>query len=200
MKNPLQSDSRHNPLVIPILRVLQGAGDQISEHDLICSLRESGNITSGPGEMDHLALFQTHFLVMNALYQLQQSSWQNGFYLLISPLKIQLLVNRERSDTDLLDNQPDHALRDYYLDFRNLRDTDAEQVSQLLFGFWRRFSAADQQQEAYRVLGLEPNADWTQVQLTYRRRAAELHPDRGGDAVQFMAVREAYETLRNSKS
>ena len=198
MEKPFPSDTGDNPLMIPILRVLRRF-ESLSEHELIGSLRTSGDITSGPGEMDNLALFQTHFLVMNALYQLQASLWQDGFFLEISPLNILLRFSRERSGSALPEHQADAALRDYYLDFRNLRDTDADQVNELLFGFWRRFSAGDQQREAYRVLGLEPDAEWSLVQRAYRRRAAELHPDRGGNAVQFIAVREAYETLRNGK-
>ncbi len=45
------------------------------------------------------------------------------------------------------------------------------------------------------VLGVSSDADLTTVKTAYRRRARTCHPDRGGDAEEFQAVREAYERL-----
>jgi hypothetical protein len=50
--------------------------------------------------------------------------------------------------------------------------------------------------EAYRVLGVDPDADAATVRRAYRERAKEVHPDRGGDADEFRRVSEAYERLR----
>ncbi|WP_226023294.1 J domain-containing protein [Halomicrobium salinisoli] len=50
--------------------------------------------------------------------------------------------------------------------------------------------------EAYRTLGLDPGADEAAVKSAYRQRVKEVHPDAdGGDEDEFMAVKEAYETL-----
>jgi hypothetical protein len=43
------------------------------------------------------------------------------------------------------------------------------------------------------VLGLTARASAEDVKSAYRRRALTLHPDRGGDAVQFRALHAAYE-------
>jgi hypothetical protein len=43
------------------------------------------------------------------------------------------------------------------------------------------------------VLGLTARATADEVKGAYRRRALELHPDRGGDAAQFRALHAAYE-------
>jgi len=49
--------------------------------------------------------------------------------------------------------------------------------------------------EAYRRLGLDPNADEQRVKRAYRERVKDVHPDRGGSEEEFKKVTEAYETL-----
>jgi len=48
------------------------------------------------------------------------------------------------------------------------------------------------------VLGIEPGADEEEVTRAYRRRVKEVHPDQGGSAEAFQAVREAYELLQEN--
>ncbi|MXR40384.1 DnaJ domain-containing protein [Halobaculum sp. WSA2] len=45
----------------------------------------------------------------------------------------------------------------------------------------------------YAVLGVEADADDTEIERAYRRRVKEAHPDRGGSAEEFQRVRAAYE-------
>lgn len=47
------------------------------------------------------------------------------------------------------------------------------------------------------TLGLKPGQDYSpeEIKKAYRRRAKETHPDTGGNAQEFMAVRAAYKTL-----
>ena len=47
----------------------------------------------------------------------------------------------------------------------------------------------------YEVLGIEPTATLDQIKRAYRKLAAELHPDHGGDADTFADVAKAYEVL-----
>ncbi|MBL8715198.1 MAG: J domain-containing protein [Myxococcales bacterium] len=42
------------------------------------------------------------------------------------------------------------------------------------------------------VLGVEPTATVADIKRAFRQRALETHPDRGGDAEAFMALRQAY--------
>lgn len=49
--------------------------------------------------------------------------------------------------------------------------------------------------EAYKILGLPPEATAAEVKAAYRRLAAEAHPDRGGQTSEFIRVRAAYEIL-----
>lgn len=51
------------------------------------------------------------------------------------------------------------------------------------------------QEEALAVLGLRGPADAATVKRAYRELARRLHPDAGGDAVQFHRVRTAFEVL-----
>lgn len=45
------------------------------------------------------------------------------------------------------------------------------------------------------VLGIDPGADEAEVVRAYRRRVKEAHPDHGGSADEFKAVRAAYEEI-----
>jgi hypothetical protein len=49
--------------------------------------------------------------------------------------------------------------------------------------------------EAYQILGLPHEATAAQVKGAYRRLVAETHPDRGGQAAEFIRIRAAYEIL-----
>jgi hypothetical protein len=51
--------------------------------------------------------------------------------------------------------------------------------------------------EAYRVLGLSPDADAAAVKAAYRKQVKRVHPDAdGGDPEAFRRVTAAYETLQ----
>lgn len=51
--------------------------------------------------------------------------------------------------------------------------------------------------EAYRILGLDADADPEDVRRAYRERVKAVHPDReGGDEAEFKRVTEAYEVLQ----
>ena len=48
---------------------------------------------------------------------------------------------------------------------------------------------------AARLLGVAPNASSRHIQAAFRKKALETHPDRGGCANQFLAVRDAADLL-----
>lgn len=51
-------------------------------------------------------------------------------------------------------------------------------------------------EEAYRVLGLDPGADTTDVKQAYREKVKSVHPDTAtGDEEAFKRVTQAYERL-----
>jgi curved DNA-binding protein CbpA len=47
------------------------------------------------------------------------------------------------------------------------------------------------------VLGIPPDADDGEIVDAYRERVKEAHPDQGGSAAEFQAVKTAYERLQN---
>ena len=49
--------------------------------------------------------------------------------------------------------------------------------------------------EAYRILGVAHGATAAEVKAAYRRSVAQNHPDKGGDAAEFIRVRAAYEII-----
>ncbi len=184
-----------NPLVAPMLDILQQASKSMSEHELMGQLKPQLKAMAGRPLSSQLALFQMHFLVMNALYQLQGELLEDGFTLSISPLEISLQKTVKSSARALQDSGVEESLRDYYLDWEQFETTGEADVEQLLNSFWRYYSAVDKQREAYSALGLAMGAEWSVVQKAYRHLVADKHPDRGGSSVEFMAIREAYEIL-----
>ena len=49
----------------------------------------------------------------------------------------------------------------------------------------------------YKILGITPAADPTEIRQAYRRGARDAHPDAGGDPERFHAIQTAFETLSN---
>ena len=49
----------------------------------------------------------------------------------------------------------------------------------------------------YEILGVDPDADETEIVDAYRERVKETHPDQGGSAAAFQAVKDAYERIEN---
>ena len=200
-----------NPFKVLILRLLREADSTLSEHQLIMLLRAHQQSWPCMADEPQLALFQVHFLTMNALYQLQGELWRESIYLQVGPLAIGFVDvfpgdssgdnsdnsfgNRAGEGKVLSSDIAEEKIRAYYLDWSNYEATDSDDVQRLLSSFWSRYMSEDQQSQAYAVLELEPDAAWPQVQKSYRRMASQHHPDRGGNAQRFLEVRGAYELL-----
>ena len=186
---------RDNPLTIPVLELLHANPDGLSEYEIITALKAQGLYIDAMDDSS-MELYTGHFLVMNALYALQQELLGDGFYLRISPMENRLVPARAGDHGELRAESADAALSTYYLDWRNLDTMTADGVEKLLGGFWERFSAVDRRPNALAVLGVDANSGWDDIKAAYRRLAAQHHPDRGGDAGKFIEVREAFLVLR----
>ena len=184
-----------NPLIQPIRQLLAESGRVFTEHELIKRLQENDAAFPVLAGSQRLALFQTHFLVMNALYRLQEQLLDDSIHLHISPLEIFLQPLSEVVSNVLAENSSQAALKRYYGDWDHFKSTDEHDVEEMLGYFWQHYRAQDKQADAYRTLQLEPGVGWPFIQEAYRRMASLSHPDRGGDAAEFMLIREAYEVL-----
>ena len=185
-----------NPLIVPVLEILTEADAAITEHQLMKTLEQDNVHFADLAESQNLALFQKHFLIMNALYQLQQRLLDQKVYLHISPLAIYMQPAKIESVQLLAELNSDEHLRSYYTDWQNFLQASEYQVNILLDQFWQLYFLQEKKLDAYQVLDLPVKAPWSEVQKNYRKLAARHHPDRGGDAVRFVAIRQAYEILR----
>lgn len=169
--------------LLELFELLTQQGDQCLEHIFADAT-------------DDLTLYRKNFLLMNALYQLQDELILDGINLSISSMAIGFFEHEHRDAARSLESAANNALRDYYLDWNNYTDTSDKDVAELLADFWQRYYSLDRLQQACHVLGLSEEADWNEIQTRYRQLVSRHHPDRGGQAGQFIAVREAFDILK----
>lgn len=190
-----------NPLIAPIAQILRAHPEGMSEYQLMSQLEFSTlQVGVDAAVSADLLLFRKHFLLMNALYRLQPILWEEGVYLQISALHIQLQPCPQRACQQGFSQQlpkpaGGQAIRDYYLDWREFEQSNSASVEQLLDGFWQRYFNVDKRLAALAVFALDEDCSWSEIRSAFRRQAALHHPDRGGDAEQFCRVRDAYELL-----
>ena len=178
-----------------LLELLAEHPQGLSEHQVLCRLQASwGELFPAALFRDTLALFRAHFLLFHLLYRLRDELCAAGRGLLqIDPLCLRLLPYGESRAT--LPDQVD-PLRAYYLELSHLDGTSAAELERLLDAFWGRYHANSRRAEALAVLGLTDPVEAATNRRRYRQLAMQHHPDRGGDAARFRAVREALEILR----
>ena len=69
-----------------------------------------------------------------------------------------------------------------------------------LVGEEQRWEMASCRTSAARLLGVASDASARHIQAAFRKKALETHPDRGGCANQFLAVRDAADLLLRPES
>ncbi|MFM5428060.1 DNA-J related domain-containing protein [Aeromonas veronii] len=188
------SEANHNPLIAPLLVLLQQAAGSYKVHELMAALRQQGAIPVLADD-EQLQLFRVNFLIMNALYQLQAELYEEGWWLVISTLDIRLEPLAENLQTNhgfaLGEN-----LRSYYLDWQVFWQTDRAEVEALLNRFWHAYDGEGHKAEALALLELNEGASQEAIRRRWRELALQHHPDRGGNAETFIRIRWAWEVLR----
>ena len=185
-----------NSLIAPIVAILKTSPQAIKEYDLIQMLEQNGIEFPFDGVSNEVALFKKHFLVMNALYQLQNDLLEDGYFLTITSLEIKIDEIKDSSDSKNLIDHTDMKLSEYYLDWDNYENTSEQDVKDLLKGFWEKYFSQDKKAAALKILDLESDVSLPEVKQVYRRLAAQHHPDKGGCHKRFIEIREAYEILK----
>ena len=177
-------------------QLLQAAPAGLGEYQLIQQLKDR-HCTHIPHLplTDKLVLFRTHFLLFNALYHLRERLWgeQAGF-VQIDPLCIQLLPY-QAGRAELSEHDP---LRDYYLDLKQLSDTDERDVEKLLTSFWTRMQGGEEKRAALELFELadDPHSlNLAAIKRRYRQLVSQHHPDRGGSTTRLQSINKAMEIL-----
>ena len=186
----------NNPLISPILKILNSTEQAIKEYDLIQQLENEGLDFQVSGLSNEVALFRKHFLVMNALYNLQIELLEDSLSLSIEPLNIKINYFSDEIKSSDITDQADFKVREYYLDWNNYKGTSQQDVEELLKGFWKQYFAVDKKVEALKVLGVSSEVSLDHIKQAYRKLVAQHHPDKGGSHQRFVEIREAYELLK----
>ncbi|MCW9014316.1 MAG: DnaJ domain-containing protein [Gammaproteobacteria bacterium] len=183
-----------NPIKAAVLAILKIQNEAISEYQLM-QLLEADGVELPDARASELGLFRRHFMVMNALYQIQRDVFDDGYHLLIGALEIRLKPRSVEACGQALLNEGELKLQAYYLDWDNLSQTSEQELADMLAQFWTRYYSLDKKQAALDTLGLAGDVSAAEIRDCYRRLAAQHHPDRGGDPLAFIDIRQAYEVL-----
>jgi hypothetical protein len=187
-----------NPLIWPLLTILQSSPQSYKVHYLATELGQQGllpDLDKDPNK----ALFKRNFLLMNALYQLQALLLPDQ-WLQIQSLDIQLMSQTPNNVMVIIER--DAALRSYYLDWTQF-DTSSEEIDALLGCFWKQFGGnigkSEQlidKKQALKIFELNSDATTQAIRRQWRVLALKWHPDRpGGDTAKFRVICEAWKVL-----
>ncbi|HHP0457524.1 TPA: DNA-J related domain-containing protein [Vibrio harveyi] len=189
-----------NPLLWPILDILRKQPSNWKVHTLAHELSQKGYIQQLDESPDK-DLFKRNFLLMNALYQLQETLYPDG-WLQVEAMNIVLMSSIEASRHSVDTNDP---LREYYLDWKNY-EADEGEVRRLLNDFWSRYqryiggNVSDDLDRSKALHLFELDADATRIEIRrqWRKLALRWHPDReNGNADRFRVLCNAWNVLRN---
>jgi len=195
-----QEENKENPLIWPLLTVLRGTQQSHKVHDLASELQRQGLLPDLDSDANK-ALFKRNFLLMNALYQLQELLLPDD-WLQVQAMDIQILPQLPSNIPLALEQ--DIALRSYYLDWSYF-DTSSDEINAMFTSFWHRYGDYIGKSEhifataeALQVFELNRNASKQDIRRQWRKLALKWHPDRAsGDAVKFREVCNAWQVLRS---
>ncbi|MBS9991522.1 DnaJ domain-containing protein [Vibrio alginolyticus] len=198
--NSIEPHAIENPLLWPMLEILRKQPSNWKVHTLASSLGEQGYISKLDDSPDK-DLFKRNFLIMNALYQLQDTLYPDS-WLQVEAMDIQLMSSMEALRHKIDIHNP---LREYYLDWRNY-EADEDEVRRLLNEFWTTYQkfiggssvASVDKTKALSLFELNTDATPAEIRKQWRKLALRWHPDReNGDAERFRVLCEAWNVLRN---
>ncbi|CAH8235133.1 DnaJ domain-containing protein [Vibrio aestuarianus] len=189
-----------NPLLWPMLEVLRKQPSGWKVHTLAANLSELGfmPVLDDSPEKD---LFKRNFLIMNALYQLQETLYPEK-WLQVEAMNIMLMPAQRAIHCEI---DLDDPLREYYTQWHNYEANEGE-VRRLLNEFWTRYRKAVggtsdlnmNRMNALKLFKLPAEATQLEIRRTWRKLALKWHPDRdNGNAETFRVLCEAWNVLRH---
>lgn len=189
-----------NPLLWPIMEVLKQKPSGWKVHTLATHLNELGFVPV-LDQIPEKELFKKNFLIMNALYQLQETLYPDN-WLQVQAMDIELMCGRYHGSTHAIDYQD--PLREYYIDWSNYEAEEGE-VKRLLNEFWNRYKkyvggveTDMDRSHALSLFELPLDASPEEIRKQWRRLALRWHPDRDqGNTAQFQRLCEAWHVLRS---
>ncbi|MDO3384121.1 DNA-J related domain-containing protein [Gilvimarinus algae] len=189
-----------NPILPVVRELLFEPGQCYSEHALIKILVARGLLPEDFAACPK-QLFQAHFALFNALYQLRDELGQEGLALDIGLLEVRVYRVAEAVG-QAMGSGRESKLRAYYLDWQHFEQATDESVGQLLDDFWRTLGqrpvADSDRREALEVMALSEPVSYSELKQRYRRLAMESHPDRGGDTAKLQQINWAMSVLEQS--
>ena len=195
----LSTTKGDNPLIWPVLSVLQASNNSWKIHHLATELQNQGlihTLDENPGN----DLFKRNFLLMNALFELQEILMPKQ-WLQVRAMEIQIF-RIIPNNVNLLINE-DNSLREYYLNWANYDPSD-NLVREMLESFWNTYqeyigvnTQLMYKGQALKVFELDESATDKEIRQQWRRLALKWHPDRPeGNAARFREICEAWQSLR----
>lgn len=190
------------PLLQALQEILPERSLGISEFDLLRVLQQPPySLFAQDALRDPLLLFQTHFVLFNALYQLKDLWYQQQSYCVDIVLTHIRLLPYHPGEAGL--SKPD-TLREYYLNWQNFSDTGKDDVTAMLDNFWRRIQGevvktritSQEVIDAYATLELGEETPFMLVKQRYRKLLYLNHPDKGGETAQAQKIEQAYRLLK----
>jgi hypothetical protein len=193
-----QFTEMENPLLWPILEILRKQNTGWKVHTLASRLSELDILPTLDISPDK-DLFKRNFLIMNALYQLQETLSPDG-WVQVQAMDIRLMGRVSHGGFAIDVEDP---LRLYYTDWSNYEAEEGE-VKRLLNEFWTRYRSfvGDVQgdinrTQALRLFELPAEATQKDIRKRWRKLALRWHPDRdNGNADKFRVLCKAWNILR----
>ncbi len=195
-----KSGEIENPLVWPILEILRAQPTGWKVHTLASQLGEQGYIHQFDA-IPEKDLFKRNFLIMNALYQLQEAVYPEH-WLSVDAMNITLIKPNGLPRNGIDVSEP---LREYYLDWSHY-EANADEVKRLLNEFWQtyqryiggNFTSEIDRPRALALFELDSSATRGEIRKQWRKLALRWHPDReNGNTERFRVLCEAWNVLRN---
>lgn len=190
-------------LVSALVEILPRHSHGIGEFDLLKILqRPPYDLFDKDALSDPLLMFQTHFVLFNALYLLRDLWLREQFLCLEMVLTHIRILPYQRGKAGLVKQDP---LREYYLNWRNFSETDKDDVQGLIDNFWHQVQgllvrtaiSPGEVAQAYKKLLLPQDTDFALVKRQYRKLLHQAHPDKGGDTLQTQELEHSYRILKS---